>query len=53
MVVLAGTWDGVHHAALVELKLSALGSGSLHARSGDGPPLTVAALPYAMPTDPA
>ena len=53
MVVLAGTWAGVHHAALVELKLSALGSGSLHAGSGDGPPLTVAALPYAMPADPA
>ncbi len=53
MVVLAGTLDGVRHAALVELKLSALDSGSLHAGAPDGPRLTPAALPYAIPAEAA
>lgn len=50
-VVLAGTRAGVQHAALVELKLSALGSGSLHAGAADGPRLTVATLPYEIPAE--
>ena len=49
--VLAGTRAGVQHAALVELKLSALGSGQLHAGAADGPRLTVAALPYEIPAE--
>ncbi|MDO9072756.1 MAG: folate-binding protein [Rubrivivax sp.] len=50
MVVLAGAWAG-RHAALVELKLAALESGSLHAGAADGPVLTPAALPYAFPSE--
>jgi folate-binding protein YgfZ len=50
MVVLAGAWAG-RHAALVELKLAALDGGSLHAGAADGPLLTPAALPYAMPAE--
>ena len=40
-------------AALVEVKLAALESGSLHAGSVDGAPLLARALPYALPTEPA
>lgn len=50
-VVLAGTRTGVQHAALVEVKLSALGSGSLHASAADGPRLTIATLPYEIPAE--
>jgi folate-binding protein YgfZ len=50
-VVLAGTRAGVQHAALVELKLSALGSGHLHAGAAEGPRLTLAALPYEIPAE--
>ena len=39
--------------ALIELKLSALEGGSLHLGSADGPLLTPAALPYALPADAA
>jgi len=53
MVVLAGTLGGRHHAALVEVKLSALASGSLHAGAADGPALAPAALPYEIPVDAA
>ncbi len=53
MVVLAGSLAGRHHAALVELKLSALAGGSLHAGAADGPLLTPATLPYAIPAEPA
>jgi folate-binding protein YgfZ len=52
MVVLAGTWAG-SHAALVELKLSALDGGSLHAGAADGALLTPAALPYDIPAETA
>ncbi|MBK6471991.1 MAG: folate-binding protein YgfZ [Betaproteobacteria bacterium] len=50
MVVLAGQWGG-RHAALVELKLTALEGGSLHAGAADGPVLTPVALPYAIPLE--
>jgi tRNA-modifying protein YgfZ len=53
MVVLAGTLGGGHHAALVELKLSALGPGGLHAGAADGPLLTHGALPYEIPAEAA
>jgi hypothetical protein len=53
MVVLAGSLSAGRHLALVELKLAALEGGSLHAGRADGPLLTVAALPYALPTEPA
>jgi hypothetical protein len=39
--------------ALVEVKLAALESGSLHAGSVDGAVLLARALPYALPTEPA
>ena len=53
MVVLAGTLGGTRHAALVELKLSALNGGSLHAGDASGPLLTPAALPYEIPAEAA
>ncbi len=40
-------------AALVEVKLAALESGQLHAGSGDGAVLRLAALPYALPSEAA
>lgn len=49
-VVLAGDWDG-QHAALVELKLSALDAGTLHAGAAHGPLLRPEGLPYALPTE--
>ena len=51
-VVNAGSWRGAHRA-LVEVKLAALDSGSLHLGSVDGPLLRVAEQPYALPTDTA
>jgi folate-binding protein YgfZ len=36
---------------LVEIKLAALGSGSVHAGSADGPTLTFLPLPYALPSE--
>lgn len=53
MVVLAGSLPHGAHAALVELKLAALEAGALHAGTASGPLLTLAALPYAIPVDPA
>ena len=47
----AATADG--SSALVELKVSALGSGSLHLGAVDGPRLVQATLPYAIPIDAA
>jgi folate-binding protein YgfZ len=41
------------HSALVEIKLAALGAGSVHLRSADGPALAPRALPYALATDAA
>ena len=48
MVVLAASLPGGQHAALVELKMAALASGSVHAGRADGPRLSAAALPYAL-----
>jgi hypothetical protein len=53
MVVLAGRLPGAGDVALAELKLSALDGGALHAGAADGPLLQLAALPYAIPTEPA
>jgi tRNA-modifying protein YgfZ len=52
MVVLGGSWAGAH-AALVEVKLAALGGGTLHAGSAAGPLLTPSALPYLIPAEAA
>ena len=49
-VVNAGSWLGAHRA-LVEVKLAALDSGSLHLGSADGPLLRVVEQPYALPAD--
>lgn len=51
LVALAAPRPGGGASALVEIKLSALESGSLHAGAADGPRLTRAALPYAIPAD--
>jgi folate-binding protein YgfZ len=53
MVVLAGSVPGGQHAALVELKLSALLGGALHAGAASGPQLSLASLPYAIPAEAA
>lgn len=37
--------------ALVEIKLAALDSGTVHLGAADGPPLAFDALPYAWPTE--
>ncbi len=52
MVVLAGQWQG-QHAALVEVKLAALHTGTLHAGSASGTLLVPQALPYALPAEAA
>ena len=43
--------DGSGASALVEVKLAALGSGSLHLGAVDGPVLRRTALPYEVPLD--
>ncbi len=48
MVVLAASAPFGRHAALVELKISALDGGDLRAGSIDGPPLSARALPYPL-----
>jgi folate-binding protein YgfZ len=53
MVVLGGTRGGAQHAALVEIKLAALESGTLHAASATGPLLTPQALPYPLEAEEA
>ncbi len=53
LVVLAGSLPGSGPVALVELKLSALDGGGLHASAPDGPLLRLAALPYTIPADQA
>ncbi|MFO1287738.1 MAG: hypothetical protein U1F49_15155 [Rubrivivax sp.] len=40
-------------AGLIELKMAASAAGSLHLGSATGPALTLAPLPYALPTAPA
>ena len=49
MVALAARRSGGETAALVEVKLAALGHGSLHAGTADGPVLRALPLPYALP----
>ena len=51
MVALAARRSGGAAAALVEVKLAALGHGSLHAGSADGPVLRLLPLPYLLPSD--
>ena len=53
MVVLAGRAPGGASVALVELKISALDGGTLHAGSAGGPLLQPTALPYAFPAEAA
>ncbi len=36
---------------LVEIKLAALGSGSVHVGAADGPTLAFMPLPYALPSE--
>ena len=47
-VVLGASLGDNRHAALVELKIAAWQTGTLHAGSADGPRLSAAALPYAL-----
>jgi folate-binding protein YgfZ len=47
-VVLAASLPEGAHTALVELKIAATESGSLHAGAPDGPALQLAALPYTL-----
>jgi hypothetical protein len=49
----ASATDGLHHLALVELKLAALETGSLHLGAADGPVLHPQPLPYALPNQDA
>ncbi len=49
MVVNAAAAPHGGFSALVEVKLGALGSGSLHLRAADGPLLRLAELPYPLP----
>jgi folate-binding protein YgfZ len=49
LVALAGELPGVGPVALAELKLVALDGGSLHLGAAEGPVLSPAALPYAIP----
>ena len=50
MVVLAGSLSG-RHVALVELKIAATQSGSLHAQHASGPALELLTLPYPVPVE--
>jgi folate-binding protein YgfZ len=50
MVVLAASLPDGRHAGLVELKMAALQSGTLHAGSADGPRLSAGTLPYTLDT---
>lgn len=53
MVVLAGRAADGTPVALVELKVAALDSGTLHAGAAGGPLLTLGTLPYAIPAEAA
>jgi hypothetical protein len=50
-VALAAARPDGGSSALVEIKLSALEAGSLHAGAADGPLLQRGTLPYAIPVD--
>jgi tRNA-modifying protein YgfZ len=52
MVANAASWNG-QHLLLAEVKLAALGGGTLHLGSADGPLLTRADMPYAVPLEAA
>jgi tRNA-modifying protein YgfZ len=52
MVVNAASWNG-RHLLLAEVKLAALDGGTLHLVSADGPLLTRADMPYAVPLEAA
>lgn len=51
VVALSAPHPGGGWSAMVELKLAASASGSLHAGRADGPLLTLVPLPYALPQD--
>jgi len=51
LVALAGPRPDGGSSALVEIKLAALETGSLHAGAADGPLLQRGTLPYAIPAD--
>ena len=51
LVALAAARPGGGGSALIEIKLAALDSGSLHAGRVDGPLLDRGALPYTIPVD--
>ncbi len=53
LVVLAGGLADGRHPGLAELKLNAVGDGSLHLGAADGPRLTLGELPYGLPQDSA
>ncbi len=53
LVANAAARPGGGSTVLVEVKLAALGKGSLHAQSADGALLRPVALPYAVPSDAA
>jgi len=50
MVANAASWQG-RHLLLAEVKLAALDGGALHLGSADGPVLTRADMPYAVPLE--
>ena len=50
-VVLAGSLPGIGPVALVEVKLAALDSGTLHAGSATGAALRLSTLPYPIPVE--
>jgi tRNA-modifying protein YgfZ len=52
MVANAASWNG-RHLLLAEVKLAALDGGTLHLGSADGPLLTRADMPYAVPLETA
>jgi tRNA-modifying protein YgfZ len=52
LVVNAASWQG-RHLVLAEVKIAALEGGTLHLGAADGPPLTRADMPYAVPLEAA
>ncbi len=50
MVVNAASWQG-RHLLLAEVKLAAQGDGTLHLGAADGPQLSRADMPYAVPLE--
>ncbi len=52
LVANAASWQG-RHLLLAEVKIAALEGGTLHLGAADGPPLTRADMPYAVPLEAA